>query len=119
MRSSGRSEAAELPRRRSSSSSVVFASAMILSTSARIQSALRLAPGEALAWMRVESRAMSPTRTSPTSAARRSTWFEQVRQRLVVVSGEPGDGGVVGALVGGDEPEGDVLHAASLDQPRG
>lgn len=59
---------------RSSSSSVVRASLMILSTSSRIQSMLRLAPAEALASIRVESRATSPTLTSPTSAARRSTW---------------------------------------------
>ncbi len=47
---------------------------MIRSTSSRIQSSVRLAPGDALALMRVESRATRPTRTSPTSAARRSTW---------------------------------------------
>ncbi len=44
---------------------------------------------------------------------------EQVRELLLVVSREAGDGGVVGGLVGGDEAEGDVLHAPPLDQARG
>jgi hypothetical protein len=43
---------------------------------------------------------------------------KESRQRLPVANPEAGDRGVVGDLVGGDHPEGDVLAAATLDPAR-
>lgn len=45
--------------------------------------------------------------------------IEQLGELALVITDESGDRGVVGALVGCDEPKGDVLGAAPLDQARG
>jgi hypothetical protein len=44
---------------------------------------------------------------------------EQVGQGVQVAAAEPGDGVEVGGLVGGQEPEGDVVGATALDRPGG
>jgi hypothetical protein len=44
---------------------------------------------------------------------------QEARQGLLVADAEAGDGHVVGELVGGQHPKGDVLGQAPLDLPRG
>lgn len=44
---------------------------------------------------------------------------EQVGEGLEVAAAEPGDRAEVGGLVGGQEPEGDVVDALALDRPGG
>jgi hypothetical protein len=44
---------------------------------------------------------------------------EEAGQGLLVAGAEAGDGHVVGGLVGGKDPEGDVLGAAAFDLPGG
>src|ERR671918_291080 len=77
-----------------------------------------LAPGEASALIRVESRATTPTLTRPISAANRSTWVEEIGELVLVVLGEACDGGVVGCLVGDDEAKRDVVDQTRLDLAR-
>jgi hypothetical protein len=43
---------------------------------------------------------------------------QEVGQRLLVPDAEPGDGHMVGDLVPGQDPEGNILDAAPLDLPR-
>ena len=43
---------------------------------------------------------------------------EQLSQRLLVAGAKAGDRGVIGGLVGGNHPKGDVLAAVALDSSR-
>ena len=51
----------------------------------------------------------------PGLAAEPQDLAEEVRQGLFVANAKASDRRVVGALVGADHPEGDVLSAAALD----
>ena len=43
---------------------------------------------------------------------------EQLGQRVLVAGTESRDRRVIGLLLGGDHPVGDILHALALDPPR-
>ena len=43
---------------------------------------------------------------------------EQLGQRVLVAGAEPRDRRVIGLLLGGDHPVGDILDAPALDPPR-
>ena len=76
---------------------------------------MRIAPSEAAARNFEPSTASTAGSTSPAFGAEAEHLAEEIGQRLLVADPEAGDGGVVGGLVGGDHPEGDVLAAAALD----
>jgi hypothetical protein len=73
----------------------------------------------ALAATLVPSSATRPTRTSPAGGAQLQGLDEEAGKGLLVADAEARDRHVVGELVAGKHPEGEVLVAAPLDLPGG
>jgi hypothetical protein len=104
---------------RSSAWPASAASRRIWVTSSSSLAWVRLARSAALAATLVPSNATTPRRTRPGGGAQLQRLDEEAGQGLLVADAEARDGHVVGGLVAGQHPEGELLDAAPLDLPGG